>query len=369
LTTKTISPLFLEELSAWYDRSQVDALPTALPAEVYTSQDILGLEKDLLFKQEWVCVGHVSELPEVGDYLTFDLIGHPLLILRDEEKDIRSYSSVCRHRSAIIANGSGNAKSFTCPYHAWTYNIDGTLRAAPYMAPADLEGVCLHEYPVEIWQGLIFTSLNAKAIPLAPRLVQLMPRIDTLNLQDMTVIYQEEQPLACNWKVLVENFCESYHVFKVHKDTLQPITPSKTIDVHEGGTGFNHHTMLAVGPQATERQRATEERDHLINIFPSLVVSISQRNSIFLSIRPIDPHSLTYHLWIAMDLSNPEVTPDLIQQVIESTRTFTDEDKAILTEVQKGLVTGVGNKAPLHKWEQTNLEFGQYLSRKLIGSE
>ena len=86
----------------------------------------------------------------------------------------------------------------------------------------------------------------------------------------------------------------------------------------------------------------------------------------FLSIRPIDPHSLTYRLWIAMDLSNQEVTPEFIQEAIESARAFTDEDKAILTEVQKGLVAGVGNTAPLNKWEQTNLEFGQYLSRMLL---
>jgi phenylpropionate dioxygenase-like ring-hydroxylating dioxygenase large terminal subunit len=365
-TTKTINLPFLAELRAWHNRSQIEVLPTALPAETYTSHDIFLLETELLFKQEWLCVGHISELPEVGDYVTFDLIGHPLLIVRDEEKDIRSYSSVCRHRSAIVANGSGNAKYFICPYHAWTYNLDGTLRGAPHMAPADLEGVCLHEYPLKIWQGLIFTSLNANATPLAPRLTQLVPRIDALNLHDMTVIYQEEQSLACNWKVLVENFCESYHVFKVHKDTLQPITPSTTIEVHEGGIGFNHHTMLATGPKATEHQRTTKGKDHLINIFPSLVVSISQRSSIFLSIRPIDSHSLKYRLWIAMDLSSPEVTPNLIQETIERTRAFTDEDKAILTQVQKGLVTGVGNTAPLNKWEQTNFEFGQYLSRMLL---
>ena len=124
--------------------------------------------------------GHVSEISAAGDYVTFDLIDKPLLIVRDKDNNVRAYSNVCRHRSTVLATGAGNRSAFSCPYHAWTYDLSGCLRSAPHMDKDKVAGICLPEYPVEIWQGLIFVSVNPDVEPLSPRLEALAERMSAL---------------------------------------------------------------------------------------------------------------------------------------------------------------------------------------------
>ena len=106
---------------------------TAMPKELYSSNEILNLEEDLIFSKEWICVGRENEIPEVGDYFTFELGKQPLIVLRDKNKNIKVLSNICLHRMMKIVDGKGNKKNITCPYHAWTYNLDGNLVKAKYM--------------------------------------------------------------------------------------------------------------------------------------------------------------------------------------------------------------------------------------------
>ncbi len=107
----------------------------AMPKSVYTSPEFLAQELEHIFRADWLCAGRADALPNPGDYLTMDIAGEPIIILRDRDGVLRGLSNVCRHRMSTLLQGRGNVRSIVCPYHAWTYNLDGTLRGAPAMTP------------------------------------------------------------------------------------------------------------------------------------------------------------------------------------------------------------------------------------------
>ena len=287
-----------ETLVTWAQARQATGDRVALPPEAYTSEAMAKLERQTVFASGWIVVGHVSELKNAGDYLTFDLAGHPVLVARGRDGEVRAFSNVCAHRSAVIASGSGNTSVFSCPYHAWSYDLTGKLMGAPHMDRAALGDIGLKRLGLEIWQGLVFVNLDENAEPLAPALADLEPRIAPLELDKHEVILREDLSFACNWKVLVENFCESYHVFRVHKATLEDTTPTATIENLKGGPGFNHHLMRTNAPYAVEpaRWRGLAEADvtasHLICIYPSLAFAIDGGSALWLSVMPDGPESL-----------------------------------------------------------------------------
>jgi len=130
----------------------------AMPTSVYTSADFLARELKDVFSKDWFCVGRASSLKKPGDYLTLDLAEQPIVVLRDSEGQLKAMSNVCLHRMSTLLEGRGNARSIVCPYHAWTYNLDGSLRGAPAMTLND--GFCKNNYKLpqvrcEEWLGYL----------------------------------------------------------------------------------------------------------------------------------------------------------------------------------------------------------------------
>ena len=149
----------------------------AMPPSVYTSPDVLALEQQCVFRRQWLCVGRASAIPQPGDYLTTEIAHQPIVVLRDRDGVVRAFSNVCLHRMSVLLEGSGRVHGgITCPYHAWTYNLDGTLRAAPHMqrSPAFRnDAYRLPELRVETWLGWIYVTLDAALPPVATHLAPL----------------------------------------------------------------------------------------------------------------------------------------------------------------------------------------------------
>ena len=270
-----------DTLRAWYEQPSDPMRP--LPASVYTCPDLWACELERIFSKEWIWCAHVSELESTGDFLTFKIIDTPLIVLRDEQQRLRAFANVCPHRGALLVEGKGCRSRFSCPYHAWTYDLNGSLEKAPYMDGRDLSAVHLHEYPVEVWCGLIFVTLDRTAAALAPRLEGLEERLAGLRIPQGTVISRTENHMSCNWKLLVENFCESYHVFRVHPESIEPVNPSHTIEVGRAGPGFNDHTM------ALRREGREESVLRLNCLYPSFTSTSNPNNMIMLSVQPTSP--------------------------------------------------------------------------------
>jgi len=202
---------------------------TTLPSEAFTSPLVYEREIEHIFLREWLCAGRIDQIPNPGDYVTLDLLGDKLVIVRGTDGQIRVLSRVCRHRAAEVVNGSGNARSFRCPYHAWTYRLDGSLVGAPYMEDAegfDRKTCHLPELRSEIWEGWIFVNFDANAAPVGPRLAPLSNALANYRMSEMIAVETATFDSPFNWKVLADNFMEAYHHIAIHRDTFEPIYPA-----------------------------------------------------------------------------------------------------------------------------------------------
>ena len=163
-----------------------------LPPSFYTSADWLQHETEALLRREWLCLCRVDEIPRAGNYITRELLGEPLLIVRDRENALRVLANVCRHRNMPVAEGSGQARLFVCPYHAWSYNLDGSLLNAPYMDDVDKSACSLPLYRSEIWQGFVFVNLDGEADALTPRLQGLDAILANYHSDELHHVFVEE---------------------------------------------------------------------------------------------------------------------------------------------------------------------------------
>ena len=164
-----------------------DELAEATPPQVYTSPEFLELELDEIFNREWFCVGREDEFENPGDYRATTIGRDPVIVLRDREGTLRAMSNICRHRMSTLLKGAGNIKGrISCPYHAWTYNLDGQLIGAAYMRDNfDKRAVCLPQFQVEVWQGWVYVCLDPDAAPLSPRLAGLFKRLEKLSVAEV----------------------------------------------------------------------------------------------------------------------------------------------------------------------------------------
>ena len=180
-----------------------------LPPELYTSEKWLALEQAQIFAKEWLCAGRADAAPNAGDYFTFTIAGHPLFIIRQDDGGLRAFSNVCLHRMMRLLEGEGNCKSIICPYHAWTYDKQGQLTAAPFMKTRtgfDMTKMKLPEVRCEVWQGWVYLTLNQKAQSLAVRLKELETYIEGYGMAQYRQISSEDEVWDTNWKNLTENF-------------------------------------------------------------------------------------------------------------------------------------------------------------------
>jgi nitrite reductase/ring-hydroxylating ferredoxin subunit len=212
----------------------------AMSAAYYTSPEYLELEREELFRKQWICIGHLGEVPRPGDYFTTELIDEQLLVTRDLGGAVRVLSNVCRHRGNIVARAAGHAARFVCGYHAWTYGLDGHLLAAPLIeegAHFDKRNCRLPQFATETWQGFIFVNLDGTAAPLATALAATEPYIRNYHPAERHLLFGAEETWNTNWKCLVENFMEGYHLSPTHANTLHAITPTALCEKLPDGPG------------------------------------------------------------------------------------------------------------------------------------
>ncbi len=346
---------------------------TTLPPEFYTSESFVELEKEEIFRKEWVCLGRVAEIPKRGDYFTTQLLDEPLIIARGQDDKIRVLSNVCRHRSSVIVEGNGNSKHFVCPYHAWTYANDGQLLRAPYMDQVKgfkVEGCRLPELKTEIWHGFIYVNLDGKAKPLAPRLIGLEPYLKNRHPEDMLVSLVQEEVWPTNWKCLAENYMEGYHLSTVHSKELYDITPTRLcekIPPSEAYTGYKaHYTRKSPQRKPYHPDMTPEERrfSMFFWIYPSHTVGITSNGSASLTLQPRGAGEVFNRCILSsyeVDAARP---PEARAEGFNKTM---DEDRVQLEKVRRGLASRYVERKPLGPpdLEGTVWDMYQYMARML----
>lgn len=207
-----------------------------LPAAAYTSPAFYRTEERKLFRAGWLCIAHVSEVPAAGDCLAVDMLNEPLVVTHDAGGQIHVLSRVCSHRNMDmfpLADGFPRrfqAAHLICAYHSWSFEMDGRLRSCPQMQEA--EGFERRDWPLiklrsGVWNGFVFVNFDGMAPPLAEIYDDLDPLLAPWRIAEMQIAISMDWDCAFNWKVMVENWMESYHHIGAHRITLNPIMPGQ----------------------------------------------------------------------------------------------------------------------------------------------
>ncbi len=194
----------------------------SLPARYFTDPAIFELERERIFYRSWLFVGHVTDIPATGDYFTTSVIDQSIIVIRSSDGEIGAFYNVCQHRGHELLDGTGHVARITCPYHAWSYRLDGTLagvRNADHVAGFSMADFPLTPVGVETLAGLIFVNLDAEAETLAESAAGLEAEIIDFvpNAEALVHAHQTRDVMRCNWKIAVENWSECYHCANVHK--------------------------------------------------------------------------------------------------------------------------------------------------------
>jgi Rieske 2Fe-2S family protein len=218
-----------------------ETLPAAktLPRWHFVSPDIFANEQKKIFENQWLLVGHQSQIAKPGDYFVAEVAGESLIITRDQRDSIRGFYNVCRHRGTRLKEDAcGHASTIQCPYHAWTYGIDGRLVGAPHMDEVqgfDKANYSLHSAALGLWEGFIFVNLSDSPDPFDQWFAPLTGKFSHWNLSNLRSGRRIEYDVKANWKLIFENYSECYHCPGVHP-TLSKLTPydSAENDLAEG---------------------------------------------------------------------------------------------------------------------------------------
>lgn len=191
------------------------------PNYFYNSDVIYKRELSKLFFNSWIYAGHISQIPNTGDYFLCDVGKDSAIICRHDDENIHSFLNVCRHRGARVAEEtSGNKKAFVCPYHGWAYDTNGSLKRARDMDM--LESFACEKHPLKatalhIFHGMIFINFNADAPDLGPHIEKLEPTLGTYRLENAKIAASESYRVNANWKFVIENYLECYHCACSHR--------------------------------------------------------------------------------------------------------------------------------------------------------
>ena len=362
-----------QELSELQSLSR-DQARTMSPS-FYTSDDFTALENEHVFRKEWICLGHVGEIPNPGDFFTTELAGEQLLISRGKDDAVHVLSNVCRHRGNMVETAaSGNRRSFVCQYHAWTYDTDGQLKTAPLMKTAknfESKTCRLPNLPSEVWNNFIFVNLSGEAEPLAPQLKTLDGLLKNYHNDERNLLFNDEAVWNTNWKNLTENFMEGYHIFATHPKTLQPMTPTqlcKKVPGEERWSAYLSYYDAAYPPRGPFHEDMTEdEQNHTVmfNIFPSFVVAVAANYTLYLCLRPAGADKVAIRWGISGFKSDPN-DPEVVDY-INLCKAFNGEDREKLETLQKGQNSRFYHHGPLapDDLEGTIWDFLHYMGRTL----
>lgn len=372
--------IVLNSLRALAEKPLAEA--TGMPRDVYLSEELLALETKTIFEKEWLCAGRTDDIPNVGDYLTYDIGNQPIIVIRNKDSSIRAMSNVCLHRMMKLLDGRGNTKRITCPYHAWTYKPDGQLMAAPHMDKTscfEQEKMKLPQIRCEIWHGWIYVSLNPDIASVADRLQILDEIVAPYRMEDYVGILSEDAEWDTNWKLLCENFMEGYHLPVAHRATVGNFIPLDATEFDQRGPfdAFTYQYFGKTGdaplgsahPENKHLEGKARYTSVLPTVFPSHMYALAPDHFWYLSLQPNGTGKVRIRFGAAVAPEVLENHPD-VESFLQDTKRFLlavqEEDRYVVEGIYKGAMAPLSKPGPLSWLEHENHEFTQYLARRLI---
>jgi phenylpropionate dioxygenase-like ring-hydroxylating dioxygenase large terminal subunit len=354
-----------------------------LPAALNHSTAFLEHERQAVFEREWICVGREDEIPAHGDYLTHEIAGVPVLVVRQQDQEIIAFVNACAHRFACLEPAErGSRKRFTCRYHAWTYDCAGALLRAPYMEMKD--GFDPAEHRLRrlhccSWEGFVYVSIAhdpRKFLPeaLAPLSEQVVGRYDMACYRS---VMRERMEWNANWKNLMENFIESYHVPIAHGKTFAQ--HNKPLQDYVCGEDSEHYCYHRAPQAATSGSGAAHPNNHRLDgewrrmmvdfcVFPNHLVTLMPDYLWYISVQPLGTDRMQATWGLAVP---PEVLDDVdaagYDRWLDEFRRYmdiaNDEDKVLVEALHRGSASALLPAGTYHPIERNLWQFNNYLAR------
>ncbi|MGH7701778.1 MAG: aromatic ring-hydroxylating oxygenase subunit alpha [Gemmatimonadales bacterium] len=373
-------------------------LERTLSREHYLGEENFAREKERIFCREWFCAGREEEVPDPGDYLLVDVAGESVLVVRTRERSLQAYYNLCRHRGSQLVIGvdpkprsaerpgpSGNfASAIRCPYHSWTYNLDGALRTAPFLDEASgfrKEDLPLYPVALDTWGGFIFLNLTPGELTtertLAAQLGGAAGRVRRYPLQELRTARRIVYSVATNWKVVLENYNECYHCAGVHPE-LCKVVPAfrqrggmdldweRGVPHREGAWTFTFSGTTSRKPfTGLNQDELTRHKGELI--YPNLMLSLSADHAAAFTLWPAGPGRTTIicdFLFHPAEMARPDFDP---MDAVDFWDITNRQDWVICESVQRGMGSRVFQAGFYAPMESMSLDIRRYIREKLKG--
>jgi Rieske 2Fe-2S family protein len=329
-----------------------------LPGRDYHSDEVFALDRERVFFREWFCVARADEAPEPGDYVTVDVAGESLVVLRGKDAELRAFYNVCRHRGSRLceAETRGHAKgAIKCPYHAWSYAYDGRLIGTPLVGKDELDRsqLGLWQAACEVWQGFVFVHLGEPERSLRDALAEQTDRplqYERWRMDELRTARRTTSEVAANWKILVENYNECLHCPTVHPE-LVAVAPTfgKGLVIEEGrdpddwgvsivNGGFGYTptgaTTLPVMPGLDQHSASSM---YGVCLFPNMFIDMTGTVVVAARLQPRGPgHTtvITDYLFRPEVVDSPGFDP---AEVVDFNELIASQDYAVCERAQLGV--------------------------------
>lgn len=355
------------------DRSAppVDVVPAPLPAQQYGDHDQLSREMAALWATDWVFVGPRKSFPRHRGYRPISVAGQPVLITATEG-DLQGFFNVCAHRGCLLTEVAVEDRStVSCPYHAWVYGIDGSLRSARDFSgtgsnnvpPAGDRVTGLTRVAVDTWLDFVFVNLDRAAPPLSESLQPITQRWKHVDFTTLRHVATLEYDFAANWKLIVENFLESYHVPFLHKelDKYSPATGRYQVQLAQNINGIGTQPYEGVVRKGTALPQ-WPSKDNLnyaeyFNGTSNFLLGLMPDHLFAWSLEPDGPHRTreTLHFYFPESSATDPAYQEHRQVTLERWKQVNDEDHDIVQRMHKGLISGALARAQLSPVMERNI--------------
>jgi len=354
----------------------------SLPQRYFVLPDIFAKEQSEIFSKQWLLVGHQSQVPKPGDYLLTTIAGESVIVSKDQKSQVRGFYNVCRHRGTRLREDAcGHASAIQCPYHAWTYALDGRLIGAPHMDDVqgfDKADYSLHRVNLGLWEGLIFVNLEKNPEPLEKWFAPLKEKFLPWNMPILQPAKRIEYDVRANWKLMFENYSECYHCPGVHPQ-LQKVSPydSAENDLREGPFlgGFmkiNRGKSLTMSGNACAAFVGEIENLQQIfyySIFPNMLLSLHPE---YVMVHQLWPQSPERTLIVCDWLFHPDAfaRKDFKpEDAIEFWNMTNKQDWHVCELSQKGIASRAYEPGPYSSRESIPAAWDEYYLRQMSGSK
>ena len=374
----------IEEIRDGYDADR------PLPGIAYRDADVFALETRLL-RDSWTSVACGQNVAKLGDLFPVRIAGQSLFVARDRDAEIRVFYNLCRHRGAPLVDAPCRAPAggIVCPYHAWRYELDGRLLAAPHFhrdsssgqpSIEERKGLGLLPVRTAVWRDIVFVNLSGKAPAFEDFIRPLDERLAHWPAEELRPLSSDEYEIQANWKLATENFIDAYHLPVVHPQIgggFSGILSVEDVEVSDEIVGFAMPQGYGEGSGQVDsplprfsRLAADEQlRIEVFSIFPNTLMLVEPDNQQVIVLRPEGPALTreTFANYLVSDASQAEALAKDRQDVHREAIKINDQDAVILASLQQTRSMDVGGETqPTQAWDAANRRFQRLWSQKLL---